>query len=62
MTRATIRRLGHQIIEALEFINVHAAPRKANDGPRLEASIDTIEKAALKMIDAPLRPPAESKR
>lgn len=55
MTRAEIRRVGHDMLERVEWLDRHATVRNAKDRRELEDTVRDLEKAMLKLIDAPLR-------
>lgn len=57
MTRAQIRRIGHNSLELIEWLNTHATVRNPADRKRLETALDDLEKNMLRVIDAPLRMP-----
>lgn len=55
MTRAEIRRLGHEMLTHVEWLDRHIKTRNGKDTRHLEGVMADLNKFALKLIDAPLR-------
>jgi len=57
MTRAQIRRTAWDAHEWIEWLNTHVVARSVKDNKRLESYLRDLNKAMLKIIDAPVRDP-----
>jgi hypothetical protein len=62
MTRAEIRRAAHTIIERTEWLNKNATTRRPSESRTLEFVLTDIERLALKIVDAPVKPPTSCDR